>query len=139
MVEDVSPTEISEIVYKANILFNKFDESDLLKGLKTFQKKKALSILNELKKQPDQLTFDTNGTVVIEGRSIPDSNIKTYLSALFSGKSSSPGFKDFVAKLQQMGLSSYIPKKSLPETEFDPEKIVEKDPFSLEKWYFIGQ
>ena len=76
---------------------------------------------------------------MIEGRSIPDSNIKTYLSALFSGKSSSPGFKDFVAKLQQMGLSAYIPKKSLPETEFDPEKIVEKDPFSLEKWYFIGQ
>jgi nitrogen fixation protein len=49
------------------------------------------------------------------------------------------GFKDFVLKLQEMGLSRYIPKKSLPKKDFDPNVIVEKNPFSMEKWYYIGQ
>jgi len=91
-----------------------------------------------MKRQPDQLTFNDSGTVIIEGRSVPESNIKACLEALFSGKASPAGFKDFVVKLQQMGLSRYIPKKSLPSIEFDPSKIVEENPFSLEKWFYIG-
>ena len=114
LVEDVNPAEPSEVLYQKNVLFNKFDESDLISGLKNFQKKKAEAILNVLKSQPDQLSFDTNGVVFIEGRSIPDSNIKEYLNALFTGgKKSNSGFQDFVIKLQQMGLSQYISKKSL--------------------------
>lgn len=135
----MSPAEASNIVHKSNVLFNKFDENHLLNGLKNFQKKKALAILSEMKKQPDQLSFDTNGIVYIEGNSIPDSNFKDYLIALTSGKKKPVGFKDFVIKLQQMGLSRYIPKKCLPIKEFDPKIIIEKNPFSLEKWYFIGQ
>ena len=96
MIEDVSPVEASNILHKSNILFNKFDENHLLEGLKTFQKKKALAIISEMKKQPDQLTFDSNGIVYIEGKSIPDSNFKDYLIALTSGKNKPNGFKDFV-------------------------------------------
>lgn len=139
LVEDVSPVESNNLVHKSNVLFNQFEENHLLEGLKNFQKKKALAIINEIKKQPDQLTFDNNGTVYIEGNSIPDSNFKDFLIALSSGKSKPVGFKDFVIKLQQMGLSRYIPKKSLPIKEFDPKEIIDKNPFSMEKWYFIGQ
>jgi len=91
-----------------------------------------------MKKQPDQLSFNEMGTIVIEGRSIPDSNIKSCLEALFSGKEKPTGFTDFVLKLKQMGLTRYIPKKSLPAESFDPTKVVEKNPFSMEKWYFLG-
>jgi len=139
LVEDVSPGEAANVIYKNSQEFNSFDESHLLSGLKNFQKKKALAIISELKKQPDQITFDTNGTVIIEGKSIPESNISDYLKALFSGKSSPVGFKDFVLKMQEIGLSRYIPKKSLPKKDFDPNVIVEKNPFSMEKWYYIGQ
>ena len=138
-MEDVSPAEPSNIVHKSNVLFNKFDESNLLNGLKTFQKKKALAIISEMKKQPDQLTFDSNGIVYIEGKSIPDSNIKDFLIALSSGKTKPVGFKDFVIKLQALGLTRYIPKKCLPIKEFDPTIIIEKKPFSMEKWYYLGQ
>jgi hypothetical protein len=138
-VEDVNPAEATNVVHKSNQEFNDFDEKHILSGLKNFQKKKALAIINEFKKQPDQITFDTNGTVIIEGKSIPESNISDYFKALFSGKSSPVGFKDFLIKMQQMGLSRYIPKKSIPARDFDPNEIVEKNPFSLEKWYYIGQ
>lgn len=134
------PAQNAEVIYQGNKFFNKFDEQDVLNSLKSFQKKKAQAILSEIKKQPDQLMFDTNGTVFIEGKSIPDSNIKDFLFSLFNGKSSTlNGFKDFVVKLQQLGLSRFIPKKSLPLEDFRPENIVEKNPFSMEKWYFIGQ
>lgn len=140
MVEEVLPAQNAEVIYQGNKFFNKFDEQDVLNSLKSFQKKKAQAILSEIKKQPDQLMFDTNGTVFIEGKSIPDSNIKDFLFSLFNGKSSTlNGFKDFVVKLQQLGLSRFIPKKSLPLEDFRPENIVEKNPFSMEKWYFIGQ
>ena len=139
MVEEVLPAQNAEVIYQGNKFFNKFDERDVLNNLKGFQKKKAQAIISEIKKQPNQLTFDTNGTVFIEGKSIPESNIKDFLFSLFNGKSTLNGFKDFVVKLQQLGLSRYIPKKSLPVEDFQPQNIVEKNPFSMEKWYFIGQ
>ena len=139
MVEEVLPAQNAEVIYQGNKFFNKFDERDVLNNLKGFQKKKAQAILSEIKKQPDQLTFDTNGTAFIKGKSIPESNIKEFLFSLFNGKSTLNGFKDFVVKLQQLGLSRYIPKKSLPVEDFQPQNIVEKNPFSMEKWYFIGQ
>ena len=139
MVEDISPGKEAEIIYTSN-RFNDFDENVLLKDFKPFQKKKAIAILSEIKKQPDQLTFDKNGTIFIEGNNIPNSNISVYLKALFSGKTKDiDGFQDFINKLQKIGLSRFIPKKCLPKYKFDPSKSVEKNPFSMEKWYFIGE
>lgn len=139
LVEDVTPANPSEVIYKSNVLFNKFDEQNLYKDLKNFNKKRASKIVLEMKKQPDQLSFNENGTVIVDGLNIPESNIKSCLEALFSGKGSPAGFKEFVVKLQEMGLTRYIPKKFLPKKDFDPQEIVEQNPFSLEKWYYIGQ
>ena len=140
IIEDVSPAQEAEVVYKANDGFNNFDEAHLLKDFKKFQRKKAEAILSEMKKQPDQLTFDSTGVVIIEGKSVPESNIKDFLTCLFTGKPSNPiGFDDFIDKLQRIGLSRFIPRKRLPHKTFQIKNDDRGGPFSLEKWYFIGQ
>lgn len=120
-----------------NLTFDKFDESALLSKLKENQKRKARDILKHIKEQPDQLTFDDSGTVYIEGNALPQSNIYQLLQDMFCAKSKGPGYSAFVLKLQQMGLSRYIPKKSLPEQD-QSEASKPLPPYNLAEWYYLG-
>lgn len=92
--------------------------------------------MNHIKEQPDQLTFDDSGTVFIEGNALPQSNIYRLLQDLFCAKSKGAGYGAFVLKLQQMGLSRYIPKKSIPEPEPSTQNAI--PPYNLEEWYYLG-
>ena len=137
LIEDTAPSSSAEnIIQEKNLTFDKFDEKILLSKLKNNQNKKALEILRHIKDQPDQLTFDDKGTVFIEQTSLPNSNIYKLLQALLTSKSNEPGFSSFVLKLQQMGLSRFIPKKSQPP--LDNSSSVPIPPYNLDQWYYLG-
>lgn len=137
LLENTEPTSSDPIVDEKNLTFNKFDEGALLSKLKQNQRRKALDILKHMKEQPDQLSFDESGTVFIEGNALPQSNVYKLLQDLFCAKSKGPGFNAFVLKLQQMGLSRYIPKKSIPEPELGTVNKPHSS-YNLEQWYYLG-
>lgn len=136
LVANTTPGIEGTLVEEKNLGFNSFDEEALLSTLNKNQKKKALDILRHIKEQGDQLTFDGTGIVFIEGKSLPGSNIYQLLHSLFSAKPKSTGFAAFVAKLQQMGLSRFLPKKCLPVLKV--ENTNTSPPYNLEDWYYLG-
>lgn len=106
--------------------------------LKKHQQKKAKAILAQIKEHGDQLTFDKAGVVFIEGNSIPESNIADILHCLFNSKKNAPGYLEFVLKLQQMGLSKFIPKKSaLPKKDIVQNQM-DSSAYNTEGWYYLG-
>lgn len=117
--------------------FDNFDENFILSKLKKHQKKKAKAILEQIKEHGDQLTFDKSGVVFIEGNSIPGSNIAYLLYCVLNAKKNAPGYEEFILKLQQLGLSQFIPKKSSSQ-ESKIEIPIDSSPYNTEGWYYLG-
>lgn len=126
------------MIQEKNTNFNECTEASLLQSLKPFTRKKAIALLNTIKEQGDQLTFDDSGNVFIEGDVLPNANIFELLKDLLTGKSVKPEFLLFVKKLQSMGLSKYIPKRHIPKNTDVHENFNLLHPFNLDKWYYLG-
>lgn len=109
-----------------------------MQSLKPFTRKKALQLIKTIKDQGDQLTFDNTGSVFLEGNTLPNANFFRLISSLFSGKHDEPGFSEFVKKLQEMGLSKFIPKKSKVSNVSVEVNLNTLKPFNVDKWYYIG-
>lgn len=70
----------------------------------------ASKLLDEIEKRSPQLTFNSKGTVFIDGESIPQSNFFTFFPLLFKKRVPKilPGFPEFVEKLNSMELQKYF-------------------------------
>lgn len=120
--EAAQPIQSSEVIpentlpsasFSVNLFQNdhndSFDCKVLLKKVPRLYKQKATTLLNIFEKQPNDLTFDSKGTVFIDSEAIPNSNINQVFPALFKKRSASiDGLSEVVVKLNQMNLSHLI-------------------------------
>ena len=123
------------------------DNFDLKKALKKISKEdrtKALQLLGEIEKRSPELTFNSKGVIVIDGESIPLSNFFLFLPLLYKKRipKSLPGFPDFLAKLNSMGLyhlfslkKSYKAKVKL-ENEFNTQ-LKERVEGPSKSWWLL--
>lgn len=114
--EASQPTQTSEVIperttpqpaFGVNLFQNdhndSFDCKVLLKTIPTLYRQKASLLLNTFERQPNDLTFDSNGTVYIENEPLPNSNIQKIFPALFKKRTRSiEGLPEVIAKLNQM-------------------------------------
>lgn len=97
------------------IQVNKSDLHDIFDLKKVYSKvpkehrSNALKLMNEIEKRSSEVSFDTSGTVFIDGDSIPNSNFFVYFPLLYKKRipKNLPGFQDFVNKLNSMGLREF--------------------------------
>ena len=114
-----------------------FDESRLLKLLPPSHRRKAEVLIRQFNKHPNELTWSSDGTILVDEVSIPNSDIYLLLPLLFksSRQSKAPGFEDFVLKIKEMGLDHLINSKhvkSIKSIASSPKTNKSKN------WWFIG-
>jgi len=87
-----------------------FDIKKALSRVPREHRANATKLLAEIEKRSPQITYDSKGIIFIDGDSIPGSNIFTFLPILYkkSVRKTLPGFSDFLAKLNSLGLQKYF-------------------------------
>lgn len=135
----------SSVVHKSK-LSDSFDDEKLLKVVPKHFHPKALKLLNELKKRPDEITWTSNGAVFINQASLPNSNIFIIFPKLFvktnhpekipylfevSSEISSLGFGHLISRSLISGLARRRPIKNQHELKL---KIN-----NSKRWYFLGE
>lgn len=101
---------------KQNDLNDDTDELRVINALPKQFRHRASQLLQILDARSNEITYDLQLCVYIDGISIPGSNIVKYLTRLFSPhKFRVPleGFEDFVTKLNSMGLSHFYSSSSV--------------------------
>lgn len=87
-----------------------FDEKKLLQRIGKEHRTRAQHLLHKLQERPNELSFDSSGTIYIDEESIPNSNIFKWLPLLFKKRTPKGinGFENFRLKLEQMGLGHLV-------------------------------
>jgi len=110
----LSDSRLPENNYETEItksdLNDVFDVKKALLKVPKQHRSDASKLLTEIEKRSPQLTFDSKGTVYIDGDSIPQSNFFIFLPLLYKKRipKSLSGFPDFVNKLNSMGLQKFF-------------------------------
>jgi len=136
VVDNKLPVNFGVDIHESGIN-TRFDQKLLLASIPRFYKQKATSLLQTIEERPSEINFDTNGTIFINGESIPSSDIYKVFPALYKkshGKSLA-GFKEIVYKLKEMNLDHLFKNHQ--------EKITIKPPttqssMSAKNWYFLN-
>lgn len=118
-----------------------FDEKELLKFVPQEHLKKAKLLIEELEKQPFNITWDSSGIVFIKSIAVPNSNIYKYLPALFKKtKSDLVGFDDFLQALYDIGLQQYIafPMTFSKNAKEEVNILPHIDENISGQWWYIG-
>ena len=111
-----------------NDMNDNFDTKELLSCVPKLYKQKAFRLLELFERQPNDVSFDSKGTVYINSESLPNSNIYKILPALFKNKGKSVnGLKEVVQKLDQMNLTHLINRRptikvKTPSMKIEPSK-----------------
>ncbi len=130
---------------KKNDENDKFDEKKILKLVPKLFVPKAKTLLSEFNKRGNELTWDSEGILFIDGVSIPNSNMFILFPNLFKKNCNFKltGATELVAKIDQMGLKDFLPKSSLNDAKTinyekrnspTPEKEIVKN----EQWWYLG-
>jgi hypothetical protein len=118
-----------------------FDEEELLRQVPENQRFKAKALISYFNKNPEQITWNSNGVLFIDQVSIPNSNIFQIFHHLFDPTSSSgskAGLDELVNKLKSLHLDQLISfevKKEPPN--FNSSKMSNSKGDDL-PWWFIG-
>lgn len=117
---------------KKDDLNDSFDEKELLKLISTGNRKQAKVLLDQFNKRGHDLTWTSDGTILIDEISIPESNIFVLFPLLFKrSKSNLPGFNAFVNKIKEMGLDHLIKARPIKEV-----KTIETT--NSQNWWYLG-
>lgn len=116
-----------------NTLFN---ENNLLKTVSKPHVKKAQILLNAINQRSSELSWNLDGTIIINQIPIPNSNIFEIFRYLFlrNKKINAVGFIYLVDKIQLMGLTHLITVRHRVLKHKEPSLIVKKDP----NFWFLG-
>jgi hypothetical protein len=114
------------------IYINIADEQRLLKLIPARHRKQASTLLNQFNKRGNELTWNSDGVILIDQTSIPNSDIYLLFPYLFKMKhpKNLTGFEDFQKKIYEMGLDHLIVKRYKPVKE---NKKTSNEP--LNWWY----
>jgi len=114
----VPPQNVYGVSVRKSDLNDNFDIGKALKKIPKQERAKASNLLKEIELRSPELTFDSKGTIYIDGENIPNSNFFLFFPLLFKTRvpKVSPGFPDFVAKLNSMGLQHlFVLKREFKE------------------------
>jgi hypothetical protein len=79
---DISTEPVDAVVHKS-VLNDRFDDERLLQQVPSIARLKAEKLINELKEFPNDLNWNTEGTVFLDKISLPNSDIFTLFPKLF--------------------------------------------------------
>src|SRR6266853_661116 len=76
---------------------------------------KAMNLLETMNANSNSITFNSNGVLIIDGQSIPNSNIFILLPEVFKASRNLklPGFIEFCSELIDLGLGDLLNKKNI--------------------------
>ena len=124
---------------------DKFDAKQLLVLIPKGKKKNAKRLLSEFEERPNELTWSSDGIIFIDQIAVPNSNIYTIFPMLFK-KRVEPniiGMKDFLKKLDEMKLTSFLQKDSNTQVTPQEDSLNSGSGVSIkanpsDRWWFIG-
>jgi hypothetical protein len=138
-----APVEGAEL--KKSQLMDQFDLQKLLNGVPAEYLERAEKLLKELLDFPNEITWDSEGTIFVDQHSLPESNIYDLFPNLFKrGVNSSKvlHLKEIATKIASLGFGNLINprltsglsrKKDLPNHNELRTKISE-----MPNWWYIG-
>lgn len=138
----VIPLNYAVEIEKSN-LNDKYDEKKLLSKVPREHIRNALELLKAFEDQPNEISFDSQGTIFINEESIPESNIYKFFPLLFRKRKpkSFTGYQDFVEKLLDMGLGHYI-KYPINDKKAAKMDTLLKQELNLDtsktQWWYLG-
>ena len=149
LTEDVhfktAPDPAGTVVQNKSEPHDVFDSNLLLELVPAGFHARAKELLEKIKQNPMEISFATDGTVFIDSKSIPNTNIKIIFPALFirKNKSSITGLKETATKLASLGFGHLFFKGILKTLKrpsnykfLDYEKS--HDLKKNKHWWFIG-
>lgn len=141
-VEDSSvlpPNHYSNDIRKTD-LNDKFDVKKALMNIPKSERQRATKLLKEIELRSAEMTFDSEGTIYIEGESIEQSNFFKFLPYLYKKRQpkNMPGFADFLLKLQSMGLQNLFVLKSREKSVSILPKTITKQASNDDFWWVLN-
>jgi hypothetical protein len=95
--------------------------------------------LDHIEQRPSELTFNSNGVILIDGVGIPGSNIFLLFPLLFKKeKSSLIGLKELTNKINEMKLNSYIIEDASTKKPKIETKVGGNKDNTNTHWYYLG-
>jgi len=133
------------ITIQKNDLSNAFDAKHLISLVPKQHRENAVKLLQIFENQPEEVTFTTQGALLINGESIPGSNMYLLFPALFKRGKSYIGVKELVEKLHEMKLAHLITQKQFPSNKIAYKSVTlpkqgSEPPFKKAKstnWWFL--
>lgn len=113
-----SPGPSFGVTIKKGDLNDDFDIKHLISLVPKAFRDKATKLLKFFESRPDDVTFNVQGTIFINGESIPGSNMFLVFPALFKRGKKFTGFKELLQKIKQMELDYLVSetnRKSITE------------------------
>lgn len=91
--------------------------------------KRGTQLLNEIEKRSPELTFDSKGTIYIDGDALPNSNFFIFFPLLFKKRvpKALSGFPDFVNKLNSMRLNHLFPFTKTYKNKINIDKSLQNE------------
>lgn len=105
-IDDLQPNLVeAELKYSKNLSSDSFDEETLLKTVRRPYHKKAGQLLKKIKDNPQIITFNSSGSLFLDGEAVPEANFFKLFPLLFrknlnSTEIESPGLKNLYHKLK---------------------------------------
>ena len=136
-----------QILQTKDDLNNEFDEAHLLKALPPKFRRLGQILIKEFNRRANEVTWTSDGTLLIDEISIPRSNIFIIFPLLFKthrlGKNV-PGFPELLIKLNDMGLGHLIKSqprqmkgKGSKKTFSNPSEPLPSSSKHT-KWWYLG-
>jgi len=139
--DDTAPPPHFSNELHENDLNDSFDENQLLRFVPKRFKQKAKVLLQNFDDRPNELTWDSAGTIYADQTSIPNSNIFTLFPYLFRCKVPkdvvSKGFPDFLKKVVEMKLEHLLNCNVTSFIGRDPIVIQKPENSKSSKWWLL--
>jgi|FrelakmetLWP11LW_1041352.scaffolds.fasta_scaffold09923_2 hypothetical protein len=139
------PLVLPEVV-KKNDQNSIFDEDFLIEKIAPSLQKKAKLLIDAFNKNPQQVSWNETGELMINEQGVPNANIYQLLPAVFKSSTvknrTLPGFIEFVTQIGTMGLGKIISPKLLRglkrKTTIQNQTELYSDIIKNDKWYYLG-
>lgn len=103
--EKTTPPIQFENTIEQSSLNDSFDARKLLQSVSSINKQKARALLDILEQRPNDVSFDSSGTLYINGVSLPETNMQIIFPALFKKRVKNiTGLTELLEKLKEMNL-----------------------------------
>jgi len=123
---------------------DQFDSKKLIATVPKQSRYRAKLLLDDIEKRPNELSFNTSGTIFIDTESIPNSNIYKVFRYLFKSKipKKLTGFDDLLNKITEMELQRFIvypiQQSQAKKIESAIKKTIQSIPSTSKNYWYLG-